>query len=106
MDDFTETLNFDTEASSLFKALNLSPTGLDCGGRFNPLDAIWRHPRTGGTVYVGNQSAAESKEMMERAGITRVVSLCVLCFQERIYIQSYIYDSIYIYIDTRRSCML
>ena len=69
-----ESLDFDDEAAKLFKSLNLSPTGEDCGGRFKPLDAVWRHPQTGGTIFVGNRNAAETLEILRKHKIT--VSKC------------------------------
>lgn len=43
-------------------------------GQWNPMDPIWRHPEGGGTVYVGNQTAAASLELLQQRGITRVVN--------------------------------
>ena len=72
LNPLSETLDFDNEAQLLFAKLNLLPS--ESGGRFNSLDAIWRHPTTKGTIYVGNQSAAMSKELLNKFGITKIVN--------------------------------
>ena len=48
----------DEEARKLFASLGLDATGSVAagskfGGIYNPLDAIWRDQKTGGTIYVG-----------------------------------------------------
>lgn len=55
----TNMLDFDDEARALWEKLNLDPTARKVG-LWNPLDSIWRHPVGGGTIYVGNQTAAEN----------------------------------------------
>ncbi|KAL3904967.1 MAG: hypothetical protein SGPRY_011088, partial [Prymnesium sp.] len=65
-------LDFDEEAKKLFGRLNLG--GASRPGVYNPLDPIWRDPHTGGLIYVGNQVAAQSKKMLDKAGITHVVN--------------------------------
>eukprot|EP00959_Pyramimonas_sp_CCMP1952_P184988 3867850-Pyramimonas_sp.AAC.1 len=52
-----ESLNFDDEARKLFKSLNIAPGEL--GGDYNYLDPVWRHPTSGGILYIGNQTAAQ-----------------------------------------------
>ena len=44
------------------------------GGRFSSFDGIWRHPTSNATLYVGGQAAAESLELLNKYGITRVVN--------------------------------
>jgi hypothetical protein len=57
-------LDFDAEAHALWKRLNLDPTARQVG-RWNALDSIYKHPHGGGTIYVGNQTAAESLSMLK-----------------------------------------
>lgn len=52
-------LDFDDEARALWDRLNLDPMSRKAG-MWNPVDSIWRHPEGGGTIYVGNQTAAEN----------------------------------------------
>jgi hypothetical protein len=56
-------LDFDDEARQLWERLNLDPSSRQ-SGLWNPLDSIWRHPEGGGTIYVGNQTAAENLTML------------------------------------------
>ena len=62
--------DFDNEAKKIFASLGVT-TG---GGRFNPCDAIWKHPRTGGTIFVGNVEAASNIEVLNSNKITHVVN--------------------------------
>ena len=67
-----ETLDFNAEAHALFARLNLAPgTG---GSRWNDLDAIYSHPATRASIYVGNQVAASSLALLQARGITAVVN--------------------------------
>lgn len=56
-------LDFDEEAKALWARLNLDG-GSRKSGQWNPLDSIWRHPVGGGTIYVGNQTAAENINLL------------------------------------------
>ena len=49
----------------------------DRAGQWNPVDPIWRHPEGGGTIYVGNQTAASSLPLLRSHGITRVVNCTI-----------------------------
>jgi len=40
----------------------------------SPTEIVWKHPTNGATLYVGNQSAAQSRELLESKGITRIVN--------------------------------
>ena len=66
-------LDFDEEARKLWTKLNLDPESRT-GGQWNPTDPIYRHPTGGGTIYVGNQTAAENFAYLQSLGITRVVN--------------------------------
>jgi len=66
-------LDFDDEARKLFASLNLDPS-VSRPGIYNPMDPIWCDPATGGIIYVGNQSAAQNKSMLNKAGVTHVVN--------------------------------
>lgn len=69
----TRTTNYDDEARKLWARLNLDPTK-DNNGPYNSLDPIWRHPETGGTIYVGNEVAAKSLNILQGHNITHVVN--------------------------------
>jgi hypothetical protein len=68
-----EQLDFDEEARKLWASLNLDPDAHK-GGQWNPTDPIYRHPTGGGTIYVGNQTAAENLAYLQQLGVTRVVN--------------------------------
>ena len=60
-----------------FARLGLTAEGASrggVGGLYNPLDAMWRDARTGGTIYVGNQQAAQNAALLKERGITHVVN--------------------------------
>lgn len=67
-----ESLNFDDEARALWARLNLEGEA-GGNGRWNPIDPIWKHP-AGGTIYVGNQMAAENLQLLKSLGITHIVN--------------------------------
>jgi hypothetical protein len=69
-----ETLDFDEEAHSLFKLLNLDPATSGSTSRFNHVDAVYRDPKTNATVYVGNQSAAQELALLQKYNISSVVN--------------------------------
>lgn len=66
-------LDFDDEARKLWARLNLDPTAINVGP-YNAMDPLWRHPQTGGTFYVGNQTAAMNIELLLKNGVTHVVN--------------------------------
>eukprot|EP01032_Pedospumella_encystans_P019823 gene19823-22532_t len=66
-------LDFDDEARALWDRLNLDPSSRKAG-MWNPVDSIWRHPEGGGTIYVGNQTAAENINLLRTHNITHVVN--------------------------------
>lgn len=66
-------LDFDEEARKLWARLNLDPN-TKTGSQWNALDAIYRHPTGGGSIYVGNQSAASDFNMLRSHNITSVVN--------------------------------
>eukprot|EP01031_Cornospumella_fuschlensis_P034601 gene34602-41899_t len=65
--------DFDVEARNLWARLNLDPNSRS-SGQWNALDSIYRHPTGLGTIYVGNQTAAESLSLLRAHGIKRVVN--------------------------------
>lgn len=77
------TPNYDDEARKLWARLNLDPNK-GSNSQFNSLDAIWRHPETGGTIYVGNEVAAKSLQMLKKHNISHVVNCTdsIPCFHE------------------------
>lgn len=66
-------LDFDQEAHALWERLNLDPSSRK-KGQWNALDSIYRHPSGGGTIYVGNQTAAENLTLLRGHNITHVVN--------------------------------
>lgn len=66
-------LDFDAEARNLWARLNLDPMSRP-SGQWNPLDSIYRHPTGGGTIYVGNQMAAENLTLLRTHNISHVVN--------------------------------
>ncbi|CAD7930020.1 unnamed protein product [Amoebophrya sp. A25] len=42
--------------------------------RYNELDAVYEHPTTGAKVYIGNLVSAQTKGILDRHGIRRVVN--------------------------------
>jgi len=64
-------VDFDEEGRKLFAAL-----GLDAQqrARYNDLDPIFKHEKTAAQIFVGNESAARSGEVLGKHGITRVVN--------------------------------
>jgi protein tyrosine/serine phosphatase len=66
-------LNFDDEAYALFKKLNIDPSTKN-NSNYNWTDPIWRHPEGGGTIYVGNQPAAESITYLNQINVTHIVN--------------------------------
>ena len=67
-----EKLDFDEEAQKLFKSLNLKPC--EVGGDYNYLDPIWRHPTSGGILYIGNQTAAQDLHVQAQHKVTHIVN--------------------------------
>jgi len=65
--------DYDEEARKLWARLNLDPSMLN-QGPYNAVDALWRHPKTGGTFFVGNQTAASDIRVLESNQITHVVN--------------------------------
>eukprot|EP00965_Chrysotila_dentata_P132394 4378064-Pleurochrysis_carterae.AAC.1 len=70
-------MNFDDEARKLFAKLGLSKSGQVAGGRYNNLDPIYVTPGSKATVYVGNESAARSRDILSAAKVTHVVNCTV-----------------------------
>ena len=62
--------NYNAEGRRLIESL-----GLQAGGMYNAMDAVWKDSSTGGKIYVGNETAARgpASTMAER-GITHVVN--------------------------------
>ena len=46
-------------------------------GQWNPLDAIWRHPIGGGTIYAGNQTAASNLSLLHQHEITHIINCTI-----------------------------
>ena len=63
----------ESRVAQLLTALNLDPA-TEPGARWSDVSAVFRHPSGGGVVYIGNQTAAESVEVLKKHGITRIVN--------------------------------
>ena len=66
-------IDFDEEARALWARLNIDKNSLS-GNHWNAVDPIWRHPTTKGTIYVGNQTAAQNLGHLQSLGISHVVN--------------------------------
>jgi hypothetical protein len=65
---------YDDEARRLFAALNLPVAKGARRTAYDDLNAVWQHPTTGARVFIGNQTAASSKTMLQAHGISCVVN--------------------------------
>merc|ERR1712146_484243 len=66
--------DFDEEARKLFRQLNLPETGCTANSAYNDADAVWAHPRTGATFYIGNLNIAATKDALLAKGIRSIVN--------------------------------
>eukprot|EP00929_Paragymnodinium_shiwhaense_P030286 TRINITY_DN17189_c0_g1_i1.p1 TRINITY_DN17189_c0_g1~~TRINITY_DN17189_c0_g1_i1.p1 ORF type:complete len:452 (-),score=76.84 TRINITY_DN17189_c0_g1_i1:281-1636(-) len=71
--------DFDEEARRLFRLLNLPESGsaTDAASRihrYHDLDAVWTDPLSGGKVFIGNQTASRSRELMRSHGVNHIVN--------------------------------
>jgi protein-tyrosine phosphatase len=65
-----EKLNFDNEALKIFAQLQSSGVR----STYNHADIIWQDNETGGKLYIGNQTAASDRSVLDKLGITRIVN--------------------------------
>jgi hypothetical protein len=65
---------FDDEAHRLFAALNLPPAKGARRTAYDDLNAVWQHPTSGGKVFIGNQTAASSRTLLDSHNISCVVN--------------------------------
>lgn len=64
--------NYDDEAHKLFQQLNLEPA---LASHYANLNAIWKHPTDGGgSVYVGNVTAASNRQTLQERNIVAVIN--------------------------------
>ena len=64
--------DWDEEARTLFARLNI-----DCGGnrdKYRNVDAVYKHPTTGASLYIGNQTAARSESVLVGEKIFHIVN--------------------------------
>ena len=62
--------NYNAEGRRLIESL-----GLQTGGMYNAMDAVWKDSSTGGKIYVGNETAARGPaRTLAEHGITHVVN--------------------------------
>lgn len=67
-------MDYDDEARKLFATLGLDASGAGNSRSYNPMDPIYRDTSTGGTVFVGNNTAAQNLAELQRSGVTHVVN--------------------------------
>lgn len=67
-----ESVDFNQAGLDLHKRLGI--VGGNGGSTYNTMDPIFTHATTGGTIYVGNESAARSLQSLRERGITHVVN--------------------------------
>lgn len=68
----SQNLDFDEEARALWAKLNLDPN-TKSSSSWNVTDPIWRHPVGHGTIFVGNQTAAENINVLKCAFILQFI---------------------------------
>lgn len=68
--------DFDHEGRALLARLNIPHDGGRlCGDScYNPLDCVYRHPSSGGALFIGNLQAASGLAMLQSLGVRRVVN--------------------------------
>eukprot|EP00298_Acanthocystis_sp_HF-20_P008422 c17670_g1_i1.p1 GENE.c17670_g1_i1~~c17670_g1_i1.p1 ORF type:complete len:221 (+),score=94.20 c17670_g1_i1:264-926(+) len=66
-----DNVDFEQAGKDLIEILAISKA---FGPSFQNCDQIWRHPTTKASVYVGDISAAQSRETLESRGITHIVN--------------------------------
>jgi len=66
--------DFDDEARKIFQKLNLDAKDGSSGSRYRDLDPVWKHPKSGACVYIGNKTAAHSRDILKKHGITCIVN--------------------------------
>lgn len=76
LDKAAAQINFDDEARRILSMkLNLGPNGVnDRNDTYNDYDVLYRCPKGGGKIYVGNERAAKDIFTLRRLQITRVVN--------------------------------
>jgi hypothetical protein len=65
---------YDKAGRDLLANLNLQGVRGGTTSQWNNLDAIYAHPSSGGVIYVGNATAAESMEILSGHNISHVVN--------------------------------
>eukprot|EP00449_Zooxanthella_nutricula_P059285 CAMPEP_0198562778 /NCGR_PEP_ID=MMETSP1462-20131121/97706_1 /TAXON_ID=1333877 /ORGANISM="Brandtodinium nutriculum, Strain RCC3387" /LENGTH=187 /DNA_ID=CAMNT_0044293713 /DNA_START=17 /DNA_END=577 /DNA_ORIENTATION=+ len=65
-------VDYALEGEKLLSAVNLGSAAAP--PRYSPCDPLWRHPETGATLFVGNQSMASNRDALRKQGISRVVN--------------------------------
>mmetsp|Transcript_19324 Transcript_19324/g.17551 ORF Transcript_19324/g.17551 Transcript_19324/m.17551 type:complete len:196 (+) Transcript_19324:39-626(+) len=69
----SKAIDYDEEGRQLLARLNLTVKNTGTS-MWNPLDPIYKHPTGGGTIYVGNQNAAENINLLRAYSITHIVN--------------------------------
>jgi predicted protein tyrosine phosphatase len=72
-------MDFDQKAYDLFASLGLDRSGNVAakaagGSIYRPLDAVFKDRKTGGTIFVGNQMAAQNAMLLKQNNITHIVN--------------------------------
>eukprot|EP00929_Paragymnodinium_shiwhaense_P115080 TRINITY_DN83699_c0_g1_i1.p1 TRINITY_DN83699_c0_g1~~TRINITY_DN83699_c0_g1_i1.p1 ORF type:complete len:194 (-),score=44.51 TRINITY_DN83699_c0_g1_i1:69-650(-) len=66
--------DYNQEARDLWKRLNLPDDGSSTRSEYNDADAVWAHPETKATFYIGNACIAENKDALLEKGIRNIVN--------------------------------
>lgn len=67
-------LDFDEEATKLYARINIDRSASRTTVFYSDTDAIYKHKKSGGTIYVGNKNAASNLSYLRSLGITKVVN--------------------------------
>lgn len=67
-----EKLDFDSEALKIFAQLQAAGAG--ARSTYNHADVIYQDNATGGKLFIGNQTAASDRSVLDKLGITRIVN--------------------------------
>ena len=74
-------MDYNEEARKLFSVMGLDKDGhankdgrTKTGGLYNDCDCVFKDPRSGGRVFIGNQTASRSRQVLADNGITHIVN--------------------------------
>uniref|UniRef100_A0A7S2QNG6 protein-tyrosine-phosphatase n=1 Tax=Zooxanthella nutricula TaxID=1333877 RepID=A0A7S2QNG6_9DINO len=70
-------VDYAVEGRKLLASVNVSQSaggGVRGGNKWSGCDPLWQHPKTGATLYVGDEGMARNRTNLRRKGITRIVN--------------------------------